>query len=311
MHYKEIEPEDSNFQIIMVDLTHRCNMECLNCYLPNRTIPDMDVSKLYELLKRLPKRTQIRLIGAEPTLREDLPDIIYNVKKLGHRPTIVTNGLKLAHLEYCQQLKDAGLYYIQLSLNGADDDAIYKLMDNGKYANLKVRALNNIIKLDFVFNTGTILAKGVNEITMSRVVQLVDETMKANNKRFDTHLWKRVPYIIRFRSIGPFGRFMENKTYTLEEMKIVAKEQLNITDTDLSSKLPIFFNNLMTPETKKALTIFPYKIDTGTVYIRLTDWSIDEDGVTLVNRNSIRGRITPNWKLADGAAHVQFNGTGY
>ncbi len=69
-------PEENIFESLVVDLTHRCNMTCANCYLPNRTIPDLDVDRLYDALARLPKRTYIRLIGAEPTLRVDLPDII-------------------------------------------------------------------------------------------------------------------------------------------------------------------------------------------------------------------------------------------
>ena len=67
MKYFEQDPEDNTFNLLMVDLTHRCNMECANCYLPNREIPDMDVDKLYEFLNKLPKRVIVRLIGAEPT----------------------------------------------------------------------------------------------------------------------------------------------------------------------------------------------------------------------------------------------------
>ena len=62
-----IEPENNTFDAIMVDITHKCNMECANCYLPNREIPDMDKEKLYELVKKLPEKTFVRLIGAVPS----------------------------------------------------------------------------------------------------------------------------------------------------------------------------------------------------------------------------------------------------
>ena len=78
-----IEPEHNTFDAIIADLTHQCNMECSNCYLPNRDIPDMDKERLYDLVGRLPRRTFIRLIGAEPTLREDLHDIVRKIKSLG------------------------------------------------------------------------------------------------------------------------------------------------------------------------------------------------------------------------------------
>ena len=102
-------PEQNTFATVHVDLTHRCNMECANCYVPNRDIPDMDSRRLFEALAKLPKRTDIRLMGGEPTLRLDLPEIIREVVRHGHRPVLATNGLKLAHLDYCCELKDAGL----------------------------------------------------------------------------------------------------------------------------------------------------------------------------------------------------------
>ena len=87
MNYFELEPEENTFSNIVVDLTHRCNMECANCYIPNRDVPDLDKEKLYDALARLPARSYIRLIGAEPTMRQDLPEIITRVLRLGHRGT--------------------------------------------------------------------------------------------------------------------------------------------------------------------------------------------------------------------------------
>ena len=94
MNYHELQPEKNTFTNILIDLTHRCNMSCANCYIPNRDIPDLDKDKLFEFLKKLPFRTYIRLIGAEPTLRDDLPEIVSTVKKIGHRPSVTTNWRK-------------------------------------------------------------------------------------------------------------------------------------------------------------------------------------------------------------------------
>ena len=73
-------PEDSPFTTLFADITHRCNMACRNCYIPVRDLPDLPVDWLYDILARLPCRTRIRLVGAEPTMREDLPAIIAKVK---------------------------------------------------------------------------------------------------------------------------------------------------------------------------------------------------------------------------------------
>ena len=58
------QPEENPYETVIVDLTHRCNMACRNCYIPNRTIPDLDKDWLFLMLARLPRRTRIRLVGA-------------------------------------------------------------------------------------------------------------------------------------------------------------------------------------------------------------------------------------------------------
>ena len=175
MNYYELQPEKNTFSNIVVDLTHKCQMNCANCYIPNRDIPDLDKEKLFEFLAKLPERSYIRLIGAEPTMRDDLPEIISTVRKLGHRPSLTTNGLKLAHKPYVQTLKDAGLRMLLHSMNGADDDEVYKILDEGKWATAKVKALKNMFDLRMPLNTGTIIAKGVNERTMKRQLDLFAE----------------------------------------------------------------------------------------------------------------------------------------
>jgi hypothetical protein len=59
-------PEENPFQTVVADITHRCNMACRNCYIPNRSIPDMDTSWQLGIMGRLPRGTFIRFIGAGP-----------------------------------------------------------------------------------------------------------------------------------------------------------------------------------------------------------------------------------------------------
>ena len=124
-----IDPEKNPFNLLVADITHKCNMECANCYIPNRDIPDMDVQQLYKFLNKLPKRIIIRLIGAEPTMRSDHPDIIRNVKKCGHNVSLTTNGLKLSSKKYVEKLKASGLRMVLISMNGADDPDAYDELD--------------------------------------------------------------------------------------------------------------------------------------------------------------------------------------
>ena len=82
MNYYELEPEKNHFYTLLADVTHKCQMSCANCYIPNRNMPDMDFNKFENFVKRLPWRTDIRLIGAEATLRKDLPNLIHMLRQM-------------------------------------------------------------------------------------------------------------------------------------------------------------------------------------------------------------------------------------
>jgi len=289
MLYYELPPEDNIFDVLVADITHRCNMSCANCYIPNREIPDMDVNKLYYFLEKLPKRTYIRLIGAEPTVREDLPDIIRNVKKLGHKVSLTTNGLKLSRKEYVKELKNAGLRLVLISMNGAADDEVYKSLDNGKYSKLKVRALHNCMLENMIINTGTIIAKGINEHTIDDQINLFFNVMEETNYK------SKVKPILRFKSVGQLGRNLgKDYTYTIEELVDIFKNKFNIKKSSLQIK------NCGTS------ILYEYK----NVLIRFIDWQVNEDGL-VDSENEYRGRITKDWKCAPFFEDVKLNEYGY
>ena len=77
----------------------------------------------------------------------NLTKLIKIARRNGHRPSLLTNGLKLRREPYAQELKDAGLNLLGISMNGGLENDIYVDMDNGKYAKLKMEALENIFKV--------------------------------------------------------------------------------------------------------------------------------------------------------------------
>ena len=292
MNYLKLKPEENTYNLLMVDITHRCNMECANCYLPNRIIPDMDINKLYSFIKRLPSRTIIRLIGAEPTMRKDLFDIIKQIKKLGHNVSVTTNGLKLSSLNYVKKLKQAGLRMILLSMNGADDPNYYEILDSGSiYTKMKVDALENCFKQNMLVNTGTILIRGVNEDCLFKQVDLVRKKIKETNYK------NRIKPILRFKSVAKLGRYMETEGFSIIELEDMLKyyvkdvSLINIKESPNHATLSSFY-------------------ETDEVYIRLVDWTQDDDGVPDAN-NEKRGRITQEWKIAPFFEHVKENEFGY
>ena len=288
MLYNEYEPEQNPFNLLVADITHKCNMECSNCYIPNRFVPDMDVEQLYNFLKKLPRRTIIRLIRAEPTMRKDLCDIIRNVKKNGHNVSLTTNGLKLSSPKYVANLKDAGLRMVLISMNGADRPEAYTVLDGKpQYCKQKLRALKNCMNMNMIINTGTIIAKNVNEDSFQRQISCFRQTAKETGYR------PRVKPILRFKSVGAIGRYMENSTYTLEELRSMLPSELSRVD-------------VQSPNHATLCDLY----ETDDFYLRLIDWEVDEEGVP-DSGNEVRGRITPYWKCAPFFEHVKMNENGY
>src|SRR5687767_5019728 len=154
-------PEDNPFSTVFVDVTHRCNMGCLNCYIPNRDVPDMPAEWLFDILRRFPRRTRIRIVGAEPTMRRDLPHLIRRVRELGHIPVVLTNGLKLVNRRYVDSLKRAGLRTVYLSCNGGLNDDLYEAIDDLRCARQKRAALANLAAANMHVTVGMILVRGV------------------------------------------------------------------------------------------------------------------------------------------------------
>lgn len=286
-HYK-LDPEENTFETIMVDITHRCNMSCFNCYLPNRTIPDMSYDKLLDFIDKLPNRTFIRLIGAEPTLRDDLPSVISEVKKRGHRVSLTTNGLKLSKKSYVEKLRASGLRLVLLSMNGADDDSLYAKIDNMKCAEKKVAALRNCIDFGMIINTGTILSKGINESVIHKQVNLF------YGMKF------KVKPVLRFRTIGLIGRNQgKHFVFKNEEFLEVIKKELSIDNEYIYRNQVKIINNT-------SGIAFKYR----NVIIRLVDWTINNHGVPDAG-NKRRGRITKDWKIAPFFEDIKLNEFGY
>lgn len=322
---RELLPENNTYTSLVVDVTHRCNMECSNCYIPNRSYPDMDRNALFGFLKRLPNRTYVRLIGAEPTMREDIFEIISGIIGLGHKPSLTTNGLKLAQLEYTRELKRAGLNMVLISMNGADDDDVYRVLDGGKYANLKTRALTNVFKVGMQsINTGTIIARDVNEHTVRRQVNLVADIVAALGIDLDsTKPWSKITPVLRMKSVGLIGRHMgSDSSFNLRDLADVVAGELGLDASAIldnkaisGSNLAIWFNqkdlyrNRYAKENASSV-MFPYQTKSGRILIRLIDWSVDEDGVP-DRGNENRGRVTPDWKIAPFFEHVKLNENGY
>lgn len=107
----------------------------------------------------------IQITGGEPTLRDDLLEIIHIAKEVGFSHIqIHTNGLKLAeNIEYCKSLKNEKVDTIYLNFNGVTKianpliEAHKKVIDNCKKINLNIVIVPNLINETTLLEAGKIV----------------------------------------------------------------------------------------------------------------------------------------------------------
>ena len=77
--------------------------------------------KVFAAVAQMRPRPVVNLFGGEPTVRDDMFEIIEIGRKHGVDTQITTNGLRLADEEYCRKLCEAGVG-LRLSFDGRTRD---------------------------------------------------------------------------------------------------------------------------------------------------------------------------------------------
>ena len=110
------------YQDTVIEVTDRCNVACKHCYHdPDNDIQDRSLEWVVEMARSCHTKN-ICLMGAEPTMRRDLPELIRQIKALpwGDQQrgvAIYTNGIKLQNREYVQELSTSGLDAVNISVH--------------------------------------------------------------------------------------------------------------------------------------------------------------------------------------------------
>ncbi|TWH48733.1 radical SAM (seleno)protein TrsS [Sporomusa sp. KB1] len=186
---------------VLLEVTSRCNLACPVCFAgitEGAAGEDPDLSVIeswYRMLLASGGPVNIQLSGGEPTVRDDLPDIVALGHKLGFNfIQINTNGLRLGkESEYVAKLKKAGLNCVFLQFDGTNDK-IYKHIRGTALLELKEAAIRHCAE---------------NEIGVVLVSTLVPGINTGNIGELINYAVQKIPGVraVHFQPIGYFGRY--------------------------------------------------------------------------------------------------------
>jgi 7,8-dihydro-6-hydroxymethylpterin dimethyltransferase len=167
--------------MLFMDVTNHCNMDCPICGFSLRKMgfnfnPPLEYfDKVFAAVAQMRPRPVVNLFGGEPTVRDDMFEIINLGRKHGVETQVTTNGLRLADETYCKKLCEAGIS-LRLSFDGRCRETYERLRNNSRAYDLKMKALENLKK--FSRHKHTLIAcvaAGVNDHVLGDLFQFCHE----------------------------------------------------------------------------------------------------------------------------------------
>lgn len=221
----------SHTALAIIDVTNRCNLRCPVCFANAAAagyVYEPTKEQIRGMLENLRRNdpvpaTALQFSGGEPTVREDLFELIRMAKELGFRHVEVnTNGLRLAEsVEYCRGLREAGMSTVYLQFDGLTPE-VYKFTRGRDLLDVKMRAIENLRKAGVKSIVLVVtLIKGVNDNQLGDIIRFAV-------KNFD------VVRCINVQPVSICGRIPQEER---EKMRITITDFMRLCEEQTNGKI--------------------------------------------------------------------------
>lgn len=211
---------------LRLSVTDRCNFRCDYCmpkeifgddfvFLPKEellTFEEMTrISRIYAELGV----KKIRITGGEPLLRRNLYQLIEQLNEIEGIEDIglTTNGLLLK--KHGQNLYNAGLRRINVSLDAIDDEVFQAINNRNIKASTILEQIDYAVSIGFHVKVNVVIQKGVND---DQIIPMIDYF---KDKQIEIRF-------IEFMDVGNDNGWDFSKVVTKDEMLNMIEEHFNI-----------------------------------------------------------------------------------
>lgn len=217
---------------LRISVTDRCNFRCTYCMPKEVFNSDYEFLRRDDLLSfeeitRVSKVfaelgvKKIRLTGGEPLLRKNIPVLIEQLSSIEgiEDISLTTNGV-LLNQKMAQQLKDAGLQRITVSLDALDDETFKAISDVSFNVNKVLDAIETADSVGLSpVKINMVVKKGVNEHAILPMA-----------KHF--HASGKILRFIEFMDVGNTNHWQLDDVFTAKEMVETINQEYPIEPAD-------------------------------------------------------------------------------
>ncbi|MER2235412.1 MAG: radical SAM (seleno)protein TrsS [Candidatus Limivicinus sp.] len=208
----------------LLEVTERCNLRCSYCFADggarNTDLPFEECKEAIREIVHQCGKPLLQLSGGEPTLRDDLPELVRFAREAGCSYIQVnTNGIRLAEdPDYARRLAEAGTDIVFLQFDGTEE-RIYETLRGRPLLETKLEAIRVCSDLRIGVTLVPTVVKGVNDKNLGEIVALAA---------------KLVPGVraVHFQPVSYFGRYPDppaaEDRYTLDALMADISEQAQI-----------------------------------------------------------------------------------
>ena len=161
---KSVEPFTQQYSApLRMDLaiTFKCQNNCVHCYAggPHET-DELNTEQWKTVIDKLHDIGVfiITFTGGEPTLRDDLPELLQYAQNKGIVTGLVTNGRKLKSKEYAETLEKAGLDFAQVTLESHKPEIHDKMTKTKGSWKETVQGIKNTVSTSVYVTTNSTLS---------------------------------------------------------------------------------------------------------------------------------------------------------
>ena len=208
----------------LLEVTKRCNLHCTYCFADGGSAEeDPPLEEMKEAVRDIVSQCGsplLQLSGGEPTLRDDLPELIRFAKEAGcSYVQLNTNGIRLAEdPAFAKALAEAGLDIVFLQFDGTRDD-IYQNLRGRPLLQKKLEAIRICSGLHLGVTLVPTVVKGVNDDNLGELISLACSLAPGVRG-------------IHFQPVSFFGRIpcspVEEDRYTLDRLMVDISDQAGI-----------------------------------------------------------------------------------